>query len=255
MRVVYSQGLEAKYTANPVENPDRVRLTALELGKAGYTFEGAKPASMKDILKIHGGEHVERVMARDVSDVARLAAGGAIMAAELAMAGEPAFALIRPPGHHASANRSWGMCYFNNMAIAMDRVRNRAGKVLILDIDLHFGDGTVSIFRGAEDITIVNPGSIDINCEYLQIDGKGYLEQVRTALDEKDYGLIGVSAGFDTYIEDWGRLLTNDDFRQIGKSIKDASEKRCQGRRFAVLEGGYHPDLRYNVKSFLEGFG
>ena len=72
--------------------------------------------------------------------------GNAVCSAEPALQGEPAFALIRPLGHHAAANRAWGMCYFNNMAIAVQRIRPRAKRVLIIDIDLHFGDGTVSIF-------------------------------------------------------------------------------------------------------------
>ena len=55
------------------------------------------------------------------------------------------------------------MCYFNNMAIAVQRIRPRAKRVLIIDIDLHFGDGTVSIFQGDHDVKIANPGSVDAN--------------------------------------------------------------------------------------------
>ncbi len=254
MKIVYNNIYEEPYISNPVENPGRVRLTAGYLRDEGYQFVEPKAAGFQDIRSIHGIEHIEKVMARGLYDTAAYAAGGAIKAAELAISGEPAFALVRPPGHHASANRSWGMCYFNNMAIAVERVRKRAGKVLIIDIDLHFGDGTVSIFRGAGDITIVNPASIDINCEYLKIDNRGYVGAVKKALESTIYNLVGVSAGFDNYIEDWGRLLTNDDFRKIGQAIRDASEKICGGRRFAVLEGGYSLDLRYNIKSFIEGF-
>ncbi len=66
--------------------------------------------------------------------------------------------------------------------------------------------------------------------------------------------MVGVSAGFDTYVEDWGGLLYREDYQKIGRLVKEGAEERCKGRRFAVLEGGYHPDLRYCVKSFVRGF-
>lgn len=254
MRIIYSRDFEERYSTNPVENPERVRLPAKELSNAGYKFVEPVPARPEDIHKVHGLEHMEFVRHRGLYDAAALAAGGAICAAELALQGEPAFALIRPPGHHASANRAWGLCFFNNMAIAVRKIKERIGKILILDIDLHFGDGTVSIFRGDREVTIVNPASVDINFEYLQINGSGYLADVKEALESSHYNIIGVSAGFDTYIEDWGRLLTNEEFRKIGQAIKEASAEKCEGRRFAILEGGYHPDLKYNIRSFISGF-
>jgi acetoin utilization deacetylase AcuC-like enzyme len=163
VKIVYSKKYEERYPANPVENPDRVRLPAIELRKAGYEFIEPEPCSLADISRVHGKEHIDRVRGSGHFEAASIAASGAIRAAELAMQGEPAFALVRPPGHHAAANRAWGMCYFNNMAIAVKRIRPRAQKVLIIDIDLHFGDGTVSIFRGDHDVKIVNPGSVDSN--------------------------------------------------------------------------------------------
>jgi acetoin utilization deacetylase AcuC-like enzyme len=253
MKIVYSPRYEAHYSTNPVENPDRVRLPALELKEAGHEFVKPSPASLEDIHRVHGLQHIEVVRARGLYDAAALAAGGAICAAELALQGEPTFALIRPPGHHASANRAWGMCFFNNMAIAMQRIRQRAKRVMIIDIDLHFGDGTVSIFRGDKNVKIVNPWSVDENFEYLNMDASGYLKQIEGAFQGFDYDIIGVSAGFDTYIEDWGGLLRTEDYREIGKIVRGGS-KRCGGRRFAVLEGGYHPDLRRNVASFIGGF-
>ena len=74
----------------------------------------------------------------------------------------------------AASNRAWGMCFFNNMAIAIKKIRPRAKKALIIDIDLHFGDGTVSIFRGDSDVKIVNPWSVDENFEYLDMDESCY---------------------------------------------------------------------------------
>ena len=253
MKIVYSRKYEQRYPANPVENPDRVRLPAVELRKLGYMFIEPEPCSLADISRVHGREHIDRVRESGHFEAASLAAGGAICAAELAVQGEPAFALVSPPGHHAAANRAWGMCYFNNMAIAVKKIRPRAKKALIIDIDLHYGDGTVSIFRGDSNVKIVNPWSVDENFEYLNMDESRYLSQVEDAFLNFDYDIVGVSAGFDTYLEDWGKLLKIEDYRMIGKAIREGAE-RCGGHRFAVLEGGYHPDLKWCIKSFIEGF-
>lgn len=253
MKIVYSRAYEERYPANPVENPDRVRRSAEELQNAGYEFREAPPCSLEDISRVHGKEHINLVRRSGHFEAASLAAGGAIAAAELALQGEPAFALVRPPGHHASANRAWGLCFFNNMAIAVQRTRPKAKRVLIIDIDLHFGDGTVSIFRGDHDVKIVNPGSVDANFDYLSMDSSGYLRQVEAAFHGFDYDIVGVSAGFDTYAKDWGGLLETEDYGIIGNIIAEGSEK-CQGKRFAVLEGGYHADLKFNIKSFIKEF-
>lgn len=254
MKIIYSTKYEDCYPTNPVENPDRVRLPAKELQEAGYEFVEPAAASDEDVARVHGKEHIERVKRRGLYEAAKLAAGGAITAAELSMQGEPTFALIRPPGHHASANRAWGLCFFNNMAIAVQRIRPTGERILIIDIDLHFGDGTMSIFRGDSQVKIVNPGSVDSNFDYLNMDEKGYVRQVEDALEGSEYDIVAISAGFDTYIEDWGGLLTNNDFFDIGRTIKDFSERHCSGKRFAVLEGGYHLDLKYNIRNFIEGF-
>jgi acetoin utilization deacetylase AcuC-like enzyme len=252
VKIIYSRDFEKRYPANPVESPDRVSLSAREL--QGYDFVEPEPACLQDIARVHDREHIERVKERGLFDAAALAAGGAICAAELALDGEAAFALIRPPGHHAAGNRAWGMCYFNNMAIAVQKIRPNAKRVLIIDIDLHFGDGTVSIFRGDQEVKVVNPGSVDANFDYLTLNARGYIKQIESALEDNSFDVIGVSAGFDTYLEDWGGLLGFDDYQKIGEIIKEGS-KRCANRRFALLEGGYHPDLRYCILSFLNGFG
>lgn len=252
MKIVYSSKLEEDYPTNPVESPERIRLAAEEL--KGYEFVEPAHASLVDISKIHGSEHIERVRRRGLFEPASLAAGGAILAAEHALLGEAAFALVRPPGHHASRLRSWGMCFFNNIAIAVERIRRRAGRVLILDLDLHYGDGTVNIFRGLRDVRVVNIGAVDLGFEYLNLDISRYIEEVASALKFNDYDIVAVSAGFDTYIEDWGKMLTNEDFFRVGRVIREGSEDGCDGKRFAVLEGGYHSNLRYNIKSFIDGF-
>jgi acetoin utilization deacetylase AcuC-like enzyme len=253
MKIIYNEKFEARYQTNPVESPNRVKKTKMELIKAGYEFVDSLPAREEDIRKVHGPDHINNIKARGLYESASLAAGGAVLAAELAMQGHPSFALIRPPGHHAAANRAWGLCFFNNIAIAVQKIRRMTRRILIIDIDLHYGDGTMSIFRGDHDIIIVNPGSVDINFDYLNQDVQGYLMQIKAALEDNEYDIIGVSAGFDTYVKDWGGLLETKDYEEIAKLIVIGSQK-CQGRRFAVLEGGYHSDLALNIKSFIKGF-
>ena len=253
MKIVYSDNLAARYPANPVESPDRVAIPAELLRECGYELVDFGPASIQDIARVHGREHIELVKKMGLYEAAALAAGGAISAAELAIADEPAFALVRPPGHHASANRAWGMCCFNSMAIAIKKIRPAARRALIIDIDLHYGDGTASIFRGDSEVKVVNPWAVDESFEYLNMDESRYLRQVEDAFTGFQPDIVAVSAGFDTYLQDWGGLLRLEDYGKIGRSIRDGSEI-CGGRRFALLEGGYHPDLKWCIKSFLKGF-
>lgn len=105
-------------------------------------------AKEEDVLLVHTKMHYEYVKSdEDVFEVAMLAVGGAILASEISFK-EPAFALIRPPGHHASPDSSWGFCYFNNIAIAVKNFwLERELKNAIVDFDLHYGDGTANVFR------------------------------------------------------------------------------------------------------------
>jgi len=129
VKIVYSKKFAAKYPTSPVESPDRVVMAAEKLVEAGHKFVEALPACPEDIGRVHGPQHIKMVRQRGLYEPAALSAGGAIAAAELALQDEPAFALVRPPGHHASANRAWGLCFFNNMAIAVQRIRPRAKRI------------------------------------------------------------------------------------------------------------------------------
>jgi acetoin utilization deacetylase AcuC-like enzyme len=162
----------------------------------------------------------------------------------MALAGEPAFGLIRPPGHHASPNSCWGFCYFNNIAIAIMRAvrTEKIKRALIVDFDLHFGDGTSNTFAGHANVLYYHLGST--------------LRELKDFLSTAgSFDVLAVSAGFDRGVADWGGTLSDRDYHQIGEMLKHFSNERSQGRRFAILEGGYnHTTLGASILSFLEGF-
>ena len=213
-----------------------------------YKLVTPEPASIDDIKLVHTNWHISSIQGmRETYEVALLAAGGAIKAAELALGGEAAFGLIRPPGHHASPDSCWGFCFFNNIAISIAklRVEGKINRALILDFDLHFGDGTDNIFGRVPEVTYYHPEGRD---------RQEFVDGISKFLDKQKADIIAVSAGFDRGVEDWGGLLTMEDYQSIGKLVKEFAEKACQGRRYGVLEGGYNHDvLGKNVKAFLDG--
>lgn len=243
MKVIFSPRFYEVYSHEPAAEPGRMEAIVKEL--RGYEFLEAKMAEEKDILLVHTKRHFEDVRKdKKVFDLAMLAAGGAIMAGELSFK-EPSFALIRPPGHHASPDSAWGFCYFNNIAIAIKKllVEGKISKAVIVDFDFHFGDGTANVFKSEPRV------------KYHHMGGRS-IEGIAEFLERHDCDIIAVSAGFDRHVDDWGGLLETDDYREIGKILKEYSERKCEGRRFAVLEGGYnHQVLGKNVSSFLRGFG
>ncbi len=244
MKVVYSEKFKDVYTTDPAAAAGRIE--AIEFSLQGkVTFIEPRPATKEDILKVHTPNHVHDVEREGVYDIAALAAGGAIMAAEIGLK-EPCFAVIRPPGHHASANTAWGFCYFNNISVALEKLK-REGKIkkaFILDFDLHYGDGNVNILGSRGYVEIFNPTA------HNRID---YLESVKKSLAQTDAGMIAVSAGFDNHEQDWGGLLKTEDYLYMGKLVREAA-RRNSGGCFGILEGGYnHSVLGKNVLAFLEG--
>ena len=236
------------YSSDPAATPGRIESIYDEL-RGDYEFVKPQTAAEEDLRLVHGKPHINSVkIRRGIYEVAVLAVGGAIKASELAMKGEPAFGLIRPPGHHASRDSSWGFCYFNNIAISIEKLRRRdkITKALIVDIDLHYGDGTANIFAENPDVS------------YFQVKGQTrqqYLENLRECLDiQNDFEIIAVSAGFDRHEDDWGGLLRTEDYQSIGRRLREYAERVCDGKRYAVLEGGYNLGvLGKNVKSLLLG--
>lgn len=202
-------------------------------------------ASEDDLLTAHTKAHIEQIRRLGLYEIAALAAGGAIQAAQTGMK-EPAFGLIRPPGHHASGNSCWGYCYFNNMAVSLYhlRAKHHIEQAFILDFDLHYGDGNVNILGKEPWVEILNPESHQ---------REAYLEEVNKALGRTTADVIAVSAGFDHHVNDWGGLLHTADYKAMGEMVRETA-LRNRGGCYGLLEGGYnHRVLGNNVLAFLEG--
>ena len=204
-------------------------------------------------------------------EVARSAAGAVVDAVTRVVAGEDrqALCLVRPPGHHAVETSAMGFCLFNNMAIAA-RVATRdlaIDRVLIVDWDVHHGNGTQATFWEDEQVGVLSihrspffPGTGD---EDETGGGKGlgttcnvpiafgtsreeYMARFRTALerlaDKLRPQLVMISAGFDTHVLDpVGSLgLEDEDFVALTNLVLDVAESHAGGRVVSVLEGGYN---------------
>lgn len=249
MKIVYSPRYCEVYSSDPASAPGRIEAIR-DCLEGRFPFVEPEPADEAALLLAHAGLHVESIRRdRRLYEIAALAAGGALLAAREAFSGEPCFGLIRPPGHHASRADCWGFCFFNNLAVSLKAllVSGSVRSAAILDFDLHFGDGTESIFFG------------DPAVAYLHPDGRSadaFLERTDSELRQAgDRDILAVSAGFDRGRQDWGNLLDERDFRRLGEIAKDHALRSCQGRRYALLEGGYnHQVLGRNVFAFLEGF-
>ncbi len=133
------------------------------------------------------------------------------------------------------------------MAVAIARLREKGSirTALILDIDLHFGDGTADIFRDTPEVAYFHPEGND---------RQWFVDDISRFLAGAKADVVAISAGFDRHEHDWGGQLKTEDYRVIGQMVKEYSQRVCQGRRFGVLEGGYnHAVLGRNVRALLEG--
>jgi acetoin utilization deacetylase AcuC-like enzyme len=233
LRVIYHDAYLTDYPTASCEIPGRVEAIMAVLGKH-YPVMEPEPASDADILAVHTESLLRSV--KNYSDLfyaASLAAGGTILAAETALKGEPCFAAVRPPGHHASPGSHWGFCFFNNVAVALERLlaRGEITSALVLDIDLHFGDGTDNHFSQRNNVEVAN---------IQENDRREFLARVDKALASHEYDIIAVSAGFDRHREDWGGTLSTEDYFTIGRAVRDYAGEKCESRYFAALEGGYN---------------
>jgi acetoin utilization deacetylase AcuC-like enzyme len=247
MKVVFHDLFLNIYAGDPAATPHRLD-HSLALVKGKYPLIEPSPCSDEDVLLVHLPTHLQHVKKdEDVYRMALLAAGSTIKASEMAMAGKNAFALCRPPGHHAGPNRCWGFCYFNNVAIAVQRLleQGEIKRALIVDFDLHFGDGTDNIFAGKH------------NVDYYHISGEDnitFINNLKEYLQDAEADLVAVSAGFDRHRQDWGRMLSTEDYGTIGEILGSFAREKCSGRLFAALEGGYNSrSLGEAIIAFLDG--
>lgn len=283
MSRVFFDAATGKYGASGhPEAPFRVLKTAERLAAAGHKVERpGRAASPEDVSLLHGPTHLERVQSGDwsdadtpnypgIADIAMISLSGALSASESAIGGEPAFSLMRPPGHHAGRDRVAGFCYFNNIALSCAALlkSKKALRLAILDIDVHHGDGTEALVFNREGYRFTSLHQVPLypgsglesrgNCENIPLpEGTGeeeYLRQLEPALGRLlDFkpDLLAVSAGFDTYHEDpiAGLRLQRKSYARIGRLLAATKLKR-----FAVLEGGYADAVPELVESFLDGF-
>lgn len=217
-------------------------------------------------------------------ETAKLAAGGVLSAVDEVLGGkvDNAFAFIRPPGHHAETNRAMGFCLFNNVAIAAAYAiqKHKIQRTLIIDWDLHHGNGTQHSFYERPDVLYFSthqfpyyPGTGYVN-EVGSGEGRGFTVNVPLAPGPGDGEfmkifeeilepialeykpeLVFVSAGFDIYYEDplGGMQVTPAGFANLARIILEFAQKACQGRVVFLLEGGYHLEgLRDSAREVLK---
>jgi acetoin utilization deacetylase AcuC-like enzyme len=244
IKVVFHTDFYQVYTSDPAAESGRME-AVMRVIEPHVGLVIAQPAAEEDIAAVHSKSHIGHVKALGLFPIASLAAGGAVQAAQMGLK-EPAFALIRPPGHHASSDSCWGFCYFNNMAVALDRLKRdkKIRRAYVLDIDLHYGDGTANILGGKDWATVHNVETHDRDA---------YMNEVAREMDRCEADIIGISAGFDNHEQDWGGTLATEDYEEIGRMVRKAVD-RSRGGCFAILEGGYnHRVLGLNVKALIEG--
>ncbi|MHA1149010.1 MAG: histone deacetylase family protein [Promethearchaeota archaeon] len=259
MKIVFHEKyLNSTYASDPAASPGRLDsiLKVLRSKPEDYEFIKPEPATDEDILRAHTLDHLKHIKGHKgqslLYELSALAAGGAILAAEEAYNENPTFAVIRPPGHHASANSCWGFCYFNNISISLLKLysEKKIKSAFVLDFDLHTGDGNINILSHRTDdfkVKILNPED--------ESGAENYLNEVEAYMEKlKDIDIFVASAGFDQGIDDWGHLLMPEDYEILGGLMKKYSERLCNGRRYALLEGGYnHTVIGNNVDHFCKG--
>ena len=298
--VIYSDQFLLHDTGkNHPENPDRLisvveNLIVNPLFKDSLIWPKFNPASLEQLQLIHSKNYIKKVehetslltnnsttylstgdtvISKQSDHVARLAVGAGIKGVDMIMSKEisSAFALVRPPGHHATATRGMGFCIYNNVAIVARHLQQEYGlkKILIVDFDVHHGNGTQDIFYEDNSVFYF---SVHQHPFYPQSgrpsetgtgEGKGFTlnvdlpkgsgdkdllstfnNQLKSAMDKFKPEFVIVSAGFDAHEGDLlGQLnYTSSGYKQAALVLKDIAEQYALGRTLYILEGGYVAD-------------
>jgi acetoin utilization deacetylase AcuC-like enzyme len=278
------------------ERPERAAAMnemAQAIRRSDLKFVAPRAALVSEVALCHTPEYVAAVertshfdrvdldpdthTSRESYRTAMLSAGGVLTAVQTVLDGEAsnAFAIVRPPGHHALPDRAMGFCIFNNVAIAAKWLlaRENIKRVMILDWDVHHGNGTQDAFYETEQVLYVSlhqyphyPGTgaigdigfgagtgFTVNCpmpagwgdaEYIRVFDRCILPIGRQY--EPDF--ILVSAGFDCHFRDplASMNVTEDGFRAMTRRLKRLAAESCEGRMVAALEGGYDIEALVN---------
>lgn len=266
------------------ERPARVSKTLERLrAQSELPISWAAPEAVEDeiILRAHTKEHLALVKRGDqdfdgdtpthpgIFGHAHRSVGASIAAMKAARSGQPAFSLIRPPGHHATPDRAMGFCYLNSIAIAcLEALASGTSSVAVFDFDVHHGNGTEDILLNQPHSAFYSihqhpfyPGTGATNrgnnCFNYPAGPRTPREEYRKILskaldDLKQFNpaLIGVSAGFDAYARDplAQETLEAEDFYWLGQQIRGTGIPA-----FSVLEGGYSSHLPELILSYLRG--
>ena len=291
-------------TGEHVENAARLQAIISHLEQTGLksqlTLVKPRPASVEELALVHQKQYIshiqevaqkgggwldaDTVMSSDSYEAALYAAGGVIRAAEAVMGGEvaSAFALVRPPGHHATSRQAKGFCLFNNIAIAARHAlaQYELERILIIDFDVHHGNGTQETFYDNPQVMYISthqypfyPGTgsveetgggaaegtninipLPAGCgddEYLKV----FEQIIVPAARRFQPQLILVSAGSDNHWADPLALMqvSVTGFGQMARIIKELADELCGGRLVFTLEGGYNLDaLAASVKATFD---
>ena len=282
-----------------VERPERLRaiMDRLKTGPlaGSLSFIGAIPAEQAWLTRVHDLKYVESIATLDVGDpvvldwgdtiatlatpqAALYAAGAGVQAARLVLEGAlpSAFCAVRPPGHHAEADRAMGFCVFNNIAVAAADLLEQGGltRVAIVDWDVHHGNGTERMFADDDRVLYISlhqfPHYPGTGSAAMRGRGKGegytlnlpmgagvgdqeyrlaFSERVIPALDKFKPEFILISAGFDAHRDDplSGTMLSSEIFGEMTRMLMACANRHCQGRIVSLLEGGY--DLKALAES------
>ena len=270
------------------ERPERAQIfetVATAFDDDGGRVVEPRLATDEDLERVHTREHIDAIASTrgkatmidadtftspDSDEIARLAAGAVLTGVDQVLDGPPrsrALVMVRPPGHHAEADRAMGFCLYNNIAVGAAYARSRGcARVAIVDYDVHHGNGTQWIYYEDPTVLFVSshqypfyPGTgaaaekgrgagagftlnipLDAGAMDAEIEQK-YAQQVIPALRQFTPDLLMISAGFDAHeLDPLGQLrMTTEGFRRLTKTLFDVADELCSGRVVIVTEGGY----------------